>query len=139
MFLAEIRDMDEPVTKGHYDNAIVQSRDGGAMIKPEYCNDADWEFSFTSRQLYNVIFNHCDLDARKVIKEDPHKCGYEAYRLLSREYDPVNSDTAYNLLQSILDIGRWVLKGVHQEERALREAKTRIMIRGFASRSALSS
>ena len=76
--------------------------------------------------MYAVIYGSCDPDAKKVIQEDISKYGFEAYRLLSREYDPVNSDTAYNLLQSILAIGRWVLKSVIQEERALREAQTRI-------------
>ena len=114
-FLEEIRDDDEPITREKYDRVLAAPREDGSFIKPSDCNEADWDFGFASRQLYNVIFNHCDVDARKVIKEDINKCGFEAYRLLSREYDPVNSDTACNLLQSILVIGRWVLKGVHQE------------------------
>ena len=125
-FLEEIRDNEMPVVEDKFTDSIAKHLDEGHPIKPRVCNEADWEFGYISKQIYNVIFNHCDSDAKKVIKEDINKCGFEAYRLLSREYDLVNSDTAYNLLQASLAIGRWVVKGVHREERAFREAKTRL-------------
>ena len=57
-----------------------------------------------SRKLYMVLHTYASNDVRKVLAESVDKCGFEAYRLLKREYDPVATDISYTLLKRILVI-----------------------------------
>ena len=51
----------------------------------------DWDYTHVSNKLFMVIHGHCDVDPVKAINESVTRCGFEAYRLLSRAYDPYNS------------------------------------------------
>ena len=55
-----------------------------------------------SRKLYMVLHAYVSNDARKILAESVEKCGFEAYRLLTREYDPVATDISYTLLERIM-------------------------------------
>ena len=46
--------------------------------------------------------------------------------MLSKEYDPVTADFAFNLLESILTIAKWSVKGIAEEHATMREAGKRI-------------
>ena len=48
----------------------------------------------------------------KIIDESKEQCGFEAYRLLSRAYDPLNADTEHVLLSHILALSSWSVKGL---------------------------
>ena len=85
-------------------------------------NIEDWNYLFLSKKLYMVLHTYASTDVRKIISESARKCGFEAYRLLGREFDPIASDTAYTLLERVLVIVRWNVKGVDEEVSALREA-----------------
>ena len=68
---------------------------------------------------------HLGVEPRKAI-ELSEKCGFKAYRLLHKEYDPVTSDTSFVLLEKVLKIGSWTAKNVTEESAALREAEIRL-------------
>ena len=63
----------------------------------------------------------------KIIDESTEQFGFEAYRLLSRAYDPLNADTEHVLLSHILALSSWSVKGLAQIESLMREAKLRIV------------
>ena len=96
------------------------------VVIPPGSNLADWDFSFVSRKLYMVLHNYTATDPQKVIAESWDKCGLEAYRLLNKEYDPLSADLVYNLLERVLAIAKWSVKGIAEEHAAMREARTRI-------------
>ena len=82
---------------------------------------ADWAFSFVSRRLFSVLDAYFDGEAKKFLKEVKDTNGLEAYRLLNVNYDPMNSDTEFELQQTILAMARWMVKGLAPTEAMIRE------------------
>ena len=72
-----------------------------------------------------VLHTYCDTDPAKVIEEAEAKCGFEAYRLLRNIYDPYNVDTELALINNLLQISTWSVKGIEQAESMMREAKAK--------------
>ena len=72
-----------------------------------------------------VLHTYSSLDVKKVLSESEEKSSFEAYRLLSREHDPVSTVIAYALLERVLVIARWQVKTI-DEVGALREALRRV-------------
>ena len=86
---------------------------------------ADWECIHISTKLYMVLHTYCDSDPTKVIEESKAKCGFEAYRLLSKMYDPHNVDTEFALTNNLLQISTWSVTGIEQAGWMKREANAR--------------
>ena len=86
----------------------------------------DWNYAVVSRKLYMVLHTYGANDVRKVLAERVDKCGFEAYRLLTWEFDPTATDISYTLLGGILVIARWQVKTIDVEVSALREALKRV-------------
>ena len=61
-----------------------------------------------------------------MIEESCDRCGFEAYRLLNIAYNPPGVDAEDQLIQSVLSIGNWSVKGIIQIESMMREAHIRI-------------
>ena len=93
---------------------------------PHGANAADWDYDFISRHLYMVMHNYLEAEPKRVIAESSDKCGFQAYILLSRDYGPTNADTEHMLLQRVLNIANWTVKGRREEHAVLREAHIRI-------------
>ena len=89
-------------------------------------NPADWKYKFISKKLFMVIHTHASFEVRKTIAESTERCGLEAYRLLSREFDPISADKGFALLERVLVIARWNVKGLEEEAGAFREAIKRL-------------
>ena len=89
-------------------------------------NAVNWQYTFISKKLYMVLQTYAFPEVRKVIQESVAKCGLDAYRLLNREYDPISADKGYDLLERILVIARWNVKGIDEEVASLREALKRV-------------
>ena len=62
------------------------------------------------------------------MEESTQRCGFEAYRLLSRAYGRYTPETEVALLNNILQMQQWSVKGIKQAESMMREAKARIHI-----------
>ena len=92
---------------------------------PDGSNTADWSFTFLRRKIHAVLFSHMDADPRGVISMSD-KCGFKAYRLLHKEYDPITSDTEYMLLENVFKIATWTCKNSTDEHAAFREAEKRL-------------
>ena len=73
-----------------------------------------------------IVHGYSGTDPRNIIQECNNKCGFDAYRLLVKEYDPVSSDTAYHLQDRVMAIAEWSIKSLGEEHAALREASLRI-------------
>ena len=67
----------------------------------------DWDYLTVGRSIYMVLYTYSLMDVKKVLSESVGRCGFEGYRLLSRECDPVSTDIAYALLERVLVIARW--------------------------------
>ena len=91
-------------------------------------NLADWRHQFVSHKLFMVIFCHLGIEAKKILQseQNKHKGGFEAYRLLDREFDPMCDDRESTLLDRVTAIALWKITGVDEESSALREASARI-------------
>ena len=94
--------------------------------KPMDAHAADWAFSFVSRKLFSVLDANLDGEAKKILNEVKDKNGLEVYRLLNVNYDPINSDTEFELQQAILAMARWTVKGLAQTEAMLRGKSIRV-------------
>ena len=94
----------------------------------EYTHPADWHYEFVKNKLFMIIYTHLGIDARKVILKEynSHKCGFEAYRLLTKEYDAPSDDLEAVLMERVSSIATWKLKDVAEEFAAFREAETRL-------------
>ena len=79
-----------------------------------------------------VIQGHSGTDPCNIIKETESKSGFDAYRLLVKEYDPVSSDTEYHLQDRVVAIAKWSIKSLGEVHVALWEASLRIA--GFEKR-----
>ena len=79
----------------------------------------DWNCAVVSRKLYMVLHTYAANDVRKVLAKSIEKCGFEGYRLLTREYDPIASDISYTLLERILVIACCQVKTIDVEVSAL--------------------
>ena len=78
-----------------------------------------------SRKLFNIIHAHLGTDPRKIV-EPADRCGFEAWRSLHKVYDPVTTDMAYTLMAALHKISKWTVKGVVEENAAMREAEKRL-------------
>ena len=78
-------------------------------------------FSFVSRKLFAVHDANLDGEAKKILEEVKDKNGLEVYRLPNVNYDPMNSDTEFELQKAILAMAWWTVKGLAQTEAMLRE------------------
>ena len=75
-----------------------------------------------------MLHSHLDVNPIKIVEESTHRCGFEAYRLLSRAYSRYTPETEVALLNIIVQMRRWPVKGIKQAEPVMREAKARISI-----------
>ena len=73
-----------------------------------------------------ILDAYSETAPKKVMKDSIEKCGFESYRLLNREYDPMNPDTEGLLMQHIYALAKMTCKSVNEEHAALREAAVRI-------------
>ena len=89
-------------------------------------NPADYGFDHVSAKLFMVIYTYSGSDAQKIIEESWQQCGFEAYRLLNLAYDPLNVDAEHQLVERVMTIGNWSVKGISQIDSMMREAKMRI-------------
>ena len=110
----------DKVNKDHYENFMLD------FNYPAGRNMADWDHAFLSRKLFMILHHYAGADARKVITTSLSKCGFEAYRLLSMEYDPMTDDMVGSLFDRILTISKWSVKSVEEEHAAMRETERRI-------------
>ena len=85
----KIRDAKEPLTTTQFTALVPEYGD-----KPHDTEDEDWEMRSVGRQLYKVLMDHTDLDAKKTVVDAPKRDGAEEYRLLTRQYDPFSYDVA---------------------------------------------
>ena len=106
-FLEEVRDSKAVVTEAVYMKWLEDGFGKRAI--------GDWAYENISRKLYMVLHTHRSTDVKKIISESIDKCGFEAYRLLSREFDPLSVDLAYSLLERVLVIASWQIKNVEDE------------------------
>ena len=121
--LGDMREKEEVITESAYYHLISERQ-----CKPEGASELDWNYKYISTKLYSVLHAHCDTDPTKVIEESTERCGFEAYRLLCRAYDPYSAETEVTLLQHILQLGGWTVKGIKQTDSFMREAKARIVL-----------
>ena len=73
------------------------------------------------RHLYKVLMDHTDLDAKRMVVGAPKRVGVEAYRLLTRQYDPFSYDMATQMLENILVVGRAHPKNIDQLDQVFKE------------------
>ena len=73
-----------------------------------------------------VLHMYAGDDAQKIIEESCDRCGFEAYRLLNIAYDPLSTDAEGQLIRSVLAIGNWSVKSIHQIGSMMKEAQVRI-------------
>ena len=71
-------------------------------LVPEDTNELDWNYKHVSNQVFMVLKSYVDTDPMKIIDESKEQCGFEAYRLHSRAYDPLSADTEHVLPSHIL-------------------------------------
>ena len=109
------------VTREVYERLLLES-----AVKPLGASDLDWDYTHISSKLYMVLHSHCDVDPTKVIEESTERCGFEAYRLLNKAYDVYTIETETQLINHMLQLGQWSVKGIVQAESLMREAKARI-------------
>ena len=77
---------------------------------PAGSKNADWTYEVVSRKIYMVVHGYSGVDPRKIIQECNNNCGFDAYRLLVKEYDPLSSDTEYHLQDRVMAIAKWSIK-----------------------------
>ena len=82
----KIRDSKTCVDKDWYEQDLEDSE----ILADLDHNPSDWEFNFVSRKLYGILYYWSDTDVKKVLAGAADRCGLEAYRLINKEYDPVN-------------------------------------------------
>ena len=89
---------------------------------------ADWDYKFVTAKLFMVIWKHLDISQRKIVQKvySNNQCGFEAFRLLSKEYDPTSDDLASTLLERVTAVATWPVKGPAEELAALREVDIRL-------------
>jgi hypothetical protein len=119
--LEALREETSPVGREVY-NRLVQPH------IPEGASPMDWDYTHISNKLYSVLYAHLDVDPIKIVEESSQRCGFEAYRLLSRAYDRYTPETEVALLNNILQMQTWSVKGIKQSESMMREAKARIAV-----------
>ena len=119
--LKSLRDGTEISTKEQFASALTS-----AEVKlPMGSNIADWDHEFIARKLYGIMVPYLGEDPKRAIKLC-EKDGFRAYAMLNEEYDPVTADTEANLLERVLKLGSWKVKGVTEEYSLLREAESRL-------------
>jgi hypothetical protein len=80
--------------------------------KPHDTEEEDWEMNSVGRYLFKVLVDHTSLEAKKTVVGAPKRDGVEAYRLLTRQFDPFSYDVASQMLENILIVGRAVPKNL---------------------------
>ena len=76
-----------------------------------------------------VLYMHCGTDPIEVLEESTARCGLEAYSCLGKAYDAYSLDNDVVLLDNILQIGLWSVKGVFQADSTMRDVKSRMTAR----------
>ena len=112
----KIRDAKEPLSPRQFSALVSEYGD-----KPHDTEDEDWEMRSVGRHLYKVLMDHTDLDAKKTVVGAPKRDGVEAYRLLTRQYDPFSYDVAAQMLENILVVGRANPKNIDQLDLVFKE------------------
>ena len=121
LVLEGLRELKVPMTTEDYAKFLEEFH-----VVPEGGNRHDYGHQLVSQKLYMDLHLYCGPDAQKVIEESFEQCGFEAYRLLNAAYDPLSVDAEHQLVERVLQIGNWSVKGLSQIESMMREAKTRI-------------
>ena len=106
------------------DEFRVALEEAGVTI-PMGSNAADWDRTFVARKLHGIMMPYLGEDPKRVTKLC-EKDGFLAYTMLNEAYDPVTADTEANLLERILKLGSWKVKGVDEEYALLQEAEARL-------------
>ena len=119
--LIEIRDDKEPIVETRYKDLLVKHDLVSADSHPE-----DWRFGRIMKQIHTVIYTYIGTDARKVIAECSSSNGFEDYRLMHKEFDPMDSGSKFQLYQHAMSISRWPQKGLAHMAQAVRELSIRI-------------
>ena len=99
----------------------------GQHLVLQGASELDCNYKHVFNTLRMVLNAHVDTDPMKIIDESKEQCGFEAYWLFSRAYDPLNADTEHVLLSHILALSSWSVKGLSQIESVMGEAKLRIV------------
>ena len=75
-----------------------------------------------------LIWKNLDTHNKKIVQSvhSGSQCGFEAFRLLSKELDPVGDDLASTLLERVTAVASWQIKGPAEEFAALREVDNRL-------------
>ena len=105
VILEQIRESDEAMNRSRFEKLLW---DNGTC--PPGHSPMDWDYTHISNKLYSILHLYCDVDPTKIIEEAPSRCGLEAYRLLSKKYDPYSIDTEFALMNHILQISTWSVK-----------------------------
>ena len=91
-----------------------------------YSEEEDWEMKSVGRYLFKVLVDHTSLEAKKTVVGAPKRDGVEAYRLLTRQYDPFSYDVASQMLENILIVGRATPKNLEQLDQVFKELYKRM-------------
>ena len=73
-----------------------------------------------------MLVDHTSREARKTVVGAPKRDGVEAYRLLTRQYDPFSYDVASQMLENILTVGRTTPKNLEQLDQVFNELYKRM-------------
>ena len=99
LVLVALRDEKEGIDSDRFTELLASTP---KFEKPMDAHAADWAFSFVSRRLFSVFDANLDGEAKNIMNEVKGKNGLKVYRLLNVNYDPMNSDTEFELQQAIL-------------------------------------
>ena len=95
-------------------------------VIPAGGNASAYGFKHISNKLFMVLHTYSGVDARKLLEESFERCGFEGYRLLNIAYDPLCVDAEHQLVERVLAIANWSVKGIIQIESMMREAGVRV-------------
>ena len=109
LLLEALRDLKMPMTPENYEKFLTDFK-----VVPEGGNRHDYGQQLVSQKLYMVLHLYCGPDAQQMIEESFQQCGFEAYRLLNVAYDPLSGDAERQLVERVLQIGNWSVKGLSQ-------------------------
>ena len=98
----------------------------GRKVVPDGGRPADYGFDHVSNKLYMVIYTYSSADAQEVLDESWQMCGFNAFRLLNIAHDSLNIDAKQQLVECVMAIGHWSVKGIVQIDSLTQEAAVRI-------------
>ena len=117
----DLRGLQVPMDDGLYQDKLVEHN----VVLPG-ADPSAFGFKHVSNKLYMVLHTYSGTDARKLLEESFDRCGFEGYRLLNAAYDPLCVDAEQQLVERVLSIANWSIKGITQIESMMREAGMRI-------------